>query len=278
MRLSSYRAQGFTTTAMVRLIGRVVSAPQPIGSTGHARVYVETGREASGGVHEIVLPGAVAELCLARSSRVEAGAHIQLQGDLRADSGQADDGLWRWRAAVVAQRVKPVPAPDRGGPPIFNEVNLRGYVCSEIEVRRPFAGQAHPLWLEAVERVHVEVDAEGVPEHILVALSEEIGAHAKHRIMTECAVTIRGELVSGTVRDENNRARRVSAVSAKMIERVAGPWGLPPLPPMGGPGCTPTELELLWAEPLRGPLFERWYSPSGTAQVDMSVETQYEGL
>lgn len=248
MRLTTHRVPGFTTSATARLIGRVVDRSKALGASGLARLYLETGPESMGGVHEVLAEGAVADFCLRHG---EVGASIQLQGGLRSDAEQREDGLWRWRSTLFADRMRRLP----DGPEVtpFNEVTLQGYACTDIRVCRPFSNQVHPFWLEAVERAYIEIDGAEGEEHILVALSEHLGGQVKHRIVLNTPVIIRGALLSGTNRDAAGRSWRVSAVDARSIERRGGVRDLPALEALDGPGCSATEIELLWAASPSGP-------------------------
>lgn len=252
MRLTTHRVPGFTTSATARLIGRVADHPKALGVSGLARLYIETGPESKGGVHEVLAEGAVADFCLRHA---EVGAMVQLQGVLRSDAEQREDGLWRWRSTVFADRMRRLPDGSEITP--FNEVVVQGYACTDIRVCRPFADQVHPFWLEAVERAYVEVDGADGEEHILVALSEHLGAEVKHRVVVDTPLIIRGALISGANRDAAGRSWRCSAVDARAIERRGGVAGLPPLGLMEGPGCSATEIELLWATSPSGPRQEQ---------------------
>ena len=240
------RVPGFTSSATARLVGRVVDQPKSLGRS--VRMYLETGAESMGGLHEILAEGPVADFCLRHG---ELGAWVQLQGGLRSDTEQREDGSWRWRSTVFADRMRRLPESTEHS--TFNEVMIHGYACTDIAVRRPFSNQIHPFWLEAVEQVYVEIDGTEGEEHVLVALSDELGPHAKHRIFVNAPIVIRGALISGTIRDTSGRSWRVSAVDARSIERLGGFMDLPALGPSGGPGCSATEIELLWAALPSGP-------------------------
>ena len=174
----THRVSGFTSSATARLVGRVVDQPKAMGEDGLVRMYLETGPESMGGLHEVLAEGAVADFCLRHGG---AGAWVQLQGGLRSDTEQREDGSWRWRSTVFADRMRRLP--ESPAPSPFNEVVVYGYTCTDIEVCRPFSNQIHPFWLEAIERVYVEIDGPEGEEHVLVALSDDLGPHAKHRFV-----------------------------------------------------------------------------------------------
>ena len=243
----THRVSGFTSSATARLVGRVVDQPKAMGEDGLVRMYLETGPESMGGLHEVLAEGAVADFCLRHGG---AGAWVQLQGGLRSDTEQREDGSWRWRSTVFADRMRRLP--ESPAPSPFNEVVVYGYTCTDIEVCRPFSNQIHPFWLEAIERVYVEIDGPEGEEHVLVALSDDLGPHAKHRFVVNAPMIIRGALISGTIRDASGRSWRVSAVDARSVERLRGFADLPALGPLSGPGCSVTEVELLWATSPRG--------------------------
>jgi hypothetical protein len=240
------------TLSLARLVGRVVDAPCRLGD-GLVRVYVETGPEVRGGIHEILSVDQVGDFLL---SEIKLHDHVQVQGTLHTSAGQDEDGLWRYRAHIVAERARKVPAQDQGGPAWMSMGKVVGQVCSEVEVHRPFASKIHPFWLEAVERVYLEVRSPDGPQHVLVSLSEELSAHAT--VLTRHApVEVEGDLASGSARDEQGRARRISIVNARLIRRLAGWSHISSTPAFTGRGCSETELELMWSGPIRGPYAER---------------------
>lgn len=230
---------------MTRMIGRVAESPRVLG--GLTRVYIQTDAEAMGGLHEVLTEGVVAELCL---KQAKVGSWMQLQGDLRSNAEQREDGSWRWRSAIVADRVK-VFSEYTGQP--FNEVLTCGYVCTPIEIHRPFSNQLHPLWMDAVETSYIEIDRPGGEEYTLVALSEHMSGKIKNGFILNSPVVIRGNIVSGTIRDTSGRSWRISAVNARSFERKNGFRCFSALGPEIGPGCTAAEIELLWAASPCGP-------------------------
>lgn len=243
------------TLSLIRLVGRVVDAPFRLGD-GLVRVYVETGPEVRGGIHEILSVDQVGDFFL---SEVKLHDHVQIQGTFHTAVGRDEDGLWRYRAHLVAERARKVPAQDEGGPGWMALGRVVGQVCSEVEVHRPFASKIHPFWLEAVERVYLEIHTPNGPQHVLVSISDELSPHAT--IFTQHApVEVEGDLISGSARDEQGRARRVGAVNARQIRRLAGWSHVSSTPAFTGRGCSETELELMWTDPIRGPYAERMVS------------------